>query len=142
MLTIDFDSIATAFEKCANIYRQRAATRGAVNGDKDTQASLSWLTSPLVVGETLDATFAVTADMSSRTIAAADSEARFILPAFLHILENLICILHDLNTTASAAEAATWAQTLDRCVSVAEEFPPHSFVRQVARWIRDKLSNQ
>jgi hypothetical protein len=134
LLAIDFDAVVRAVESCASLYQQRATARGSY-GEEST--SMKWLTSTsTVTGSPVDGR-----DGSYTTQASGDIEAWLLLPALLGVVENLICVLHDLNVTASPAEATSWAPELDRCTSTAESFSPHSFVRQVARRIRDQMSN-
>ena len=131
LLAMDFDAIAVAFVACAGYSCQGSLP----------SSSVQWLTNSSAIEPSFSSSSLtiVNAEDRSRT----DQEVNNALPALLYIAENLICVLHNMNGAASTQERACWALDLDRCVGVAErDFPSHSYVKQVGRWIRDQMNHE
>ena len=128
LLSIDFQSIAVAFMACASLCCQRDAS-------SSSSSSVQWLMNQ-------SATAILEADLSGERVGASHG-VNDAAPSLLYIAENLICVLHNMNAAASTAEKSCWALDLDRCVVITErDFPAHSFVKQVGRWIRDQMNHE
>jgi hypothetical protein len=137
MLAIDFDAVALAFVKCAGMYTTK---------DSATNSSMNWLTSPYAVDTHSSPSSSSLAlidhgDHGQESGVNGGEGSDTAEPVLLYIVENLICVLHNMNGVASVEERSCWAIDLDRCVGIAERnFPPHSFMKQVGRWIRDQMN--
>ena len=128
LLAIDFDAVAATFITCAGLCRPRGA-----------YPSMQWLVNPYTVDSSSSSMALIRQDHSGGSGVGVDSA----LPALQFIVENLICVLHNMNSAASPPERACWALSLNKCVCVTErDFPPHSFVKQVGRWIRDQMNHE
>lgn len=82
---------------------------------------------------------------------AAENAGRLaVAESLLVIAENLICVVHSLaqlqaasngssNSKSGAVLGSTGlsAEATQRVLDAAEAYPPHSFIRQVARWVKD-----
>jgi hypothetical protein len=133
LLAMDFDAITLAFAACAGLCNRKGAA---------SSSSVHWLMSP---SSTDAPSFLVPVeyDHGDRIGPVGVQGVNSALPALQYIIENLICVLHNMNAAASTAEKACWALDLDRCVSIAErDFPSHSFIKQVGRWIRDQMNHE
>jgi hypothetical protein len=70
-----------------------------------------------------------------------------ITPNLLLTAENLICIIHNMIvltiTTAEITNSplGAWKQDLENVLEHSEWYPTHSFIRQVSRWISDKIES-
>ena len=134
LLAMDFNAITLAFVACAGLCNRKGAT---------SSSSVQWLMSP----SSTDAPSALVPlgyDHGDRQGPGPGVQGvNSALPALQYIIENLICVLHNMNAAASTAEKACWALDLDRCVRIAEQdFPSHSFIKQVGRWIRDQMNHE
>jgi len=85
--------------------------------------------------------------------AAAENAGRLaVAESLLVIAENLVCVVHSLaqlqaasagssnsNSRSGAVLGSTGlsAEATQRTLDAAEAYPPHSFIRQVARWVKD-----
>jgi hypothetical protein len=129
LLSIDFESISVAFMACASLCCQKEMPSSS------SSSSVQWLINQ-------SATAILETDLSGDG-AGASHGINDAVPSLLYIAENLICVLHNMNAAASAAEKSCWALHLDRCVVLTErDFPAHSFVKQVGRWIRDQMNHE
>jgi hypothetical protein len=134
MLAIDFDAIAAAFISCAGLACQKGSP---------SSSSVQWLTGTSAIEPSYSSSSLALVTADDRTPRTSDKEINNSIPALLYITENLICVLHNMNAAASTQERACWALDLDRCVGVAErDFPSHSYVKQVGRWIRDRMNHE
>lgn len=85
---------------------------------------------------------------------AEDAGRLFVAETLLVAAENLMCVVHSLaqlqaenrgsggNGSSNSGDAAVGlaalsAQATHRTLEAAAAFPPHSFIRQVARWVKD-----
>lgn len=131
-----------AFCRCAALSQEllTAATAEAPsNSILATAASLidtrSWLQSPLAAqpSRTADGSGAQWEEGTGR---------RVVADALLLAAENLICAVHNCALTSAdggEASSALSSQQTQRVLEIAAAFPSHSFIRQVARWIKDLL---
>lgn len=131
-LAIDFNAVALAFMTCAGLsYREGASS----------SSSAQWLMNPSAI-EHPSSSFVMIV-MGEKDLDSRGQSIQDAIPALLYVAENLICVLHNLNSSASIQEKACWTLDLDRCVRVAErDFPSHSFIKQVGRWIRDQMNHE
>ena len=131
LISIDFQSVAVAFIACAGLCCQKAISPSS------SSSSVQWLMN-------VSATATLEADLSDeRGTGGGSNGIDDAIPSLLYIAENLICVLHNMNAAASTAEKSCWASDLDRCVVITErDFPAHSFVKQVGRWIRDQMNHE
>lgn len=74
-----------------------------------------------------------------------------VAESLLVIAENLICVVHSLAQLQAASNgskaggaaavmvgsAGLSAEATQRALDAADAYPPHSFIRQVARWVKD-----
>ena len=128
LLAIDFDAVAATFITCAGLCRPRGA-----------HPSMQWLMNPY----TVDSSSSMALSRQDHSSADSGVGVDSALPTLQFIVENLICVLHNMNSAASAPERACWALSLNKCVCVTErDFPSHSFVKQVGRWIRDQMNHE
>ena len=132
LLAMDFDSVALAFITCAGLSSHKRTS---------SPSSMQWLINPSYIEQSSSSTFDfISAD--ERDLGSGGPVFQDSAPALLYIVENLICVLHNMNAAATQQERACWTLDLDRCVGVAErDFPSHSFVKQVGIWIRDKINH-
>lgn len=129
LLAIDFDAVAATFITCAGLLRPRGA-----------YPSMQWLINPYTVESSSSSMALERQDHSNEGSGSGVQDA---FPALQFIVENLICVLHNMNSAASTAERACWNLSLNKCVCVTErDFPPHSFVKQVGRWLRDQMNHE
>jgi hypothetical protein len=67
-----------------------------------------------------------------------------IIDKLLNISENLVCIMLDIVLTSSEIDVYRWLQSSDSSLKhsteVALHFDTHSFIYQVGRWIKEKIS--
>ena len=132
LLPIDFDAVALAFTKCAELSYKEGMS---------SSSSSQWLVNHSSI-EHPSSSFALTL-IDERSLESMGQNIQDAIPALLYVVENLICVLHNLNAAASTQERACWALDLDHCVMITErDFPSHSFVKQVGRWIRDRMNNE
>ena len=130
LLSINFQSVAVAFIACAGLCCQKATSPSS------SSSSVQWLMN-------VSATATLEADLSDERGTRGSNGINDAIPSLLYIAENLICVLHNMNAAASTAEKSCWAPDLDRCVVITErDFPAHSFVKQVGRWIRDQMNHE
>lgn len=131
-LAMDFDAITLAFAGCAGLCSRKGST---------SSSSVQWLMSTSST-DAPSALLPMGYDIRDRT-GPGGQGVNSALPALQYIIENLICVLHNMNASASTGEKACWALDLDRCVRIAErDFPSHSFIKQVGRWIRDQMNHE
>lgn len=108
---------------------------GSPVGAKAGDAALNWLQSPLPIQ--------APAEGCSDESAVEGSARREAGEALLRIAEGLICTVHNCALLSGGGQASTAAslptERLQRVLDVAETFPSHSLIRQVARWIRDLM---
>ncbi len=92
-------------------------------------------------------------DASNPDDAAAENAGRLaVAESLLVIAENLVCVVHSLaqlqtssagssssNSRSGAVLGSTGLSTEAtlRTLDAADAYPPHSFIRQVARWVKD-----
>ena len=57
----------------------------------------------------------------------------------LHATESLFCAIYNLVAVSSAEERRGWVIDITACLHIAETFPPHSFMRQVARCLDEAV---
>jgi hypothetical protein len=139
--TINAVAAMEAFCRCATLSEELLAAPTAeapVNSVFATAASMvdarSWLQSPLAVqpGRAAD---------SSAEQWEEGTRRREVADALLLAAENLICAVHNCALAGADSGAATAlpSQQTQRLLEVAAAFPSHSFIRQVARWVKDLL---
>jgi hypothetical protein len=109
-----------------NIYIQT----GMCSVKDSNNSSLNWLTSPYAIETHTSPSSSSLAliDQMDRGQGGGVNEEDRAEPILLYIVENLICVLHNMNGAASVEERSCWVVDLDRCVGIAERsFPSHSF---------------
>ena len=132
LLAIDFDAVTLAFTKCAELSQKEGSS---------SSSSSQWLVNQSSI-EHPSSSFALSV-IDERSLQPAGQSIQDAVPALLYVVENLICVLHNLNAAASTQERACWTLDLDHCVRITErDFPSHSFVKQVGRWIRDQMNHE
>ena len=133
------------------------------SGGASASASLQWLRSPLPVQpssayfprqqqprseaptpasgiKNKNSSYVISSSAATTAGAAADDSGgkATVAVALLDISENLICSVHNFAALArsSGANISSSAE-LHRVLKLADTFPAHSFIRQVARWTKD-----
>jgi hypothetical protein len=65
---------------------------------------------------------------SSKGVASIDKTLSFVT-------ENLICAIYSISLNMTSKELAEKSTDLQACLRICEEFPPHSFISEVGRWL-------
>jgi len=154
--SISADALCEAFCLCATLSQQLlhgASGNSALHNDSSSESVLN--TAARLFGSPVG--FAGRGLKQGAETGAVDegqmwpegSGRREVLDALLKVSENLICAVHScaLNTDSSNSSnnsnsgdvVSLSAQGARRVLEVAEAFPSHSFIRQVARWVRDQM---
>jgi len=126
ILAVDVKDLCESFQSVASFYLSVYKS-----GSAGTNES-SWLTEPSAIANSYSSRMLHSDDdsNSSCSLSEADKEIRRLL---LHSVESLMCSVYDIIAMSSSAERASWSSDITACLQVAEDFTPHSFVRQLAR---------
>jgi hypothetical protein len=142
LLSIDFQLVTKTFNSCASILvkSKSSSEESELNKEFENSSALTWLRSEehnTLLGAKFDSnSFVLSYDVPSKG---------FQSTVFDTVAESLISVIYILVTAAMSSEdyrqVQVWKKDIDSCVRSAEHWPPHSFVRQVVRWITDRLDS-
>jgi hypothetical protein len=59
----------------------------------------------------------------------------------LCLSESLLCAIYDLLIIASPTERISWRNDVTACLQITEKFPPHSFLRQISRYLHQQIND-
>lgn len=142
MSAVDIEDLMYTFQSCACFY-----LRVCEPSAKSTEQN-AWLTdadalSAPTFGSSVSLQdrrggLEVSADGRDSGFKSSSSEVdREVRRLLLHSAESLFCAAYDFLASVSPAERAAWATQITACLQVSDAFPPHSFIRQIARCLEE-----
>lgn len=137
-LSIDFQLVAKTFNSCATLLvKMKSSEESAGRDASENSTALTWLRSDeSVLGTRLDVNSLVLShDLPSKAFQSS---------VFNTVAESLICVIYILVTAAMSSEDNRQVQVFKKdleklIMRSSENWPSHSFVRQVTQWITDRL---
>jgi hypothetical protein len=135
LLAVDVNKVLRVFIKCTSIVNSTewndTHRPNAAKGQLDPHGMM-FLKNPFPVNEV------IIRDECNGTGNRAISKT---LANFVHVIDSLMCMTHDLVVTSSSSELQSWT-SLRECLEKAEAFPSHSFIEQTARWTQARLEEK
>lgn len=137
LLSIDFQLVAKTFHSCSSTLVKLKSSEGKES--ESNSSALTWLRSEeevLLSGKYDSNSYVLSYDIPSKSFQSS---------VFNTAAESLISVIYILVTAALSSEdyrqVQVWKKDIDLCIRAAENWPSHSFVRQVVQWITDRLDS-
>lgn len=146
MLAVDLEDLMYTFQSMANFYlricdpssREREQNEWLTDPHAVTSASFSSKTFGRASANHSIAAPGTSQSTSPPVSSAVDRELRRIV---LHTVESLFSAVYDVLAASAPSERIARIADTTACLQVGEAFPPHSFVRQVARCLEEVASS-
>lgn len=148
LLSVDFDQVTSMFTSSINILLRLQQYNPDLNiferGIKFNINNSSAIFLPLQTPKLQAPNAAISQRVSSlpsKSYYKSSKETE--IDTLLYTVENLICVIHVLVsaavTSGDSRQLEAWRKPLETFVKLTNLWPSHTFTRQVARWVIDKL---